>query len=433
MAKRTKNLFQWCEENGRDDIMSEAAFERDLKKEYNSSIGIEWKCEKGHKWRCEVAARTLFGLRCPKCYPEDTSLPVGTKYGCLTIIGGYDIYLLEVIEPKEKRLLQEKERFLNGNNKTKSNVKTVEFYDRCVSENRKHQKLKCQCKCGKIQYLDQGEYLRSKRKYCTEAITEERLKRVQINDINIGSVSFDERIKELFCGLAVQAWKEKQKSLYDNGRREYAKNYEHDYSGTRFESLDVLECINDKYEERYAYSDRRKKDAYCYRIYKIYRCRCYLCGKEQMVKCTQFHISAHTQYGATAYKGYWGGVQCNCHKISSFQWLVNKILMEHDISYRVEYSFSDLLSIKGNNELRFDFAIMNDENLPSLLIECQGEQHYKPIEEFGGVDQYKRQVMNDEQKREYAKNHNIPLVEISYKTKKKDEIEEILRSVSIIG
>ena len=94
-------------------------------------------------------------------------------------------------------------------------------------------------------------------------------------------------------------------------------SYDVNFTGSFFESLEVLECINENYEECYARSDLRKKDAYLYKIYKLYKCRCYLCGKELEVKCSQFHISPPTRYGATAYNGYWSGIQCDCHKISS--------------------------------------------------------------------------------------------------------------------
>ena len=55
--------------------------------EYNSPLSVYWKCRVGHEWRGHVAARTLFGLECPICNAEMATLPIGTTYGCLTIIG----------------------------------------------------------------------------------------------------------------------------------------------------------------------------------------------------------------------------------------------------------------------------------------------------------------------------------------------------------
>ena len=89
-------------------------------------------------------------------------------------------------------------------------------------------------------------------------------------------------------------------------------------------------------------------------------------------------------------------------------------MQEYNIKYRVEYSFPDLYGIAQTKLLRFDFAIFDSENKIKCLIECQGEQHYKSVEEFGGNTQYKVQVENDNLKRLYAEKRKIQLVEIPY-------------------
>lgn len=50
----------------------------------------------------------------------------------------------------------------------------------------------------------------------------------------------------------------------------------------------------------------------------------------------------------------------------------------------------------------------------NLLIEYQGEQHEHPVKHFGGKEQFKRQQEHDKRKRDYAKEHNIELLEIWY-------------------
>ena len=55
-----------------------------------------------------------------------------------------------------------------------------------------------------------------------------------------------------------------------------------------------------------------------------------------------------------------------------------------------------------------------------------------PVQEFGGNRQYNVQMKNDELKRMYAKEHNIKLIEISYKDKQIEKVEEILRVHEII-
>ena len=90
---------------------------------------------------------------------------------------------------------------------------------------------------------------------------------------------------------------------------------------------------------------------------------------------------------------------------------VNEALKITNDAFKTEYSFSDLL---GNNTspLRFDFVIFNKEKI--TIIECQGEQHYNPVDHFGGEKQFLRQQSYDNKKREYCKQHNLRLIEIPY-------------------
>ncbi|MBR6419215.1 MAG: zinc-ribbon domain-containing protein [Oscillospiraceae bacterium] len=427
MAKKTRSLAQWCADNGRNDLLREVV---PIKKElpystspnsieYDSPMSIAWLCAQGHEWQCTVVGRTLFNLKCPKCFPNGDVLPIGTNYGCLTIIS-------EPIEKKEEIFGVEQ---------------TIRYYE-------------CQCKCGKIHELDEFHFLIKKHRYCTDQITSKRIDNLRsiwdfernchsfdddsIDDYcsnsrdepttakKVDSFSVEEEIEKKFCGLAVKAWKAKQQTYKEHGRRELADKYNIDFTGTFFESLEILECIDEHFEEPYAHSDLRKKDAYLYKIYKLYRCRCYLCGKEHIVRCSQFHISPRTEYGVHAYNGYWSDIQCDCHRISSFQWIVNKLLIDNKVRYRVEYSFPDLFRTSPINKLRYDFAVFNEDGSIRCLIECQGEQHYKPVEEFGGATQYYVQKQNDRLKREYAQKHGIRLIEISYKSKQIDKIQSIL-------
>ncbi len=139
-----------------------------------------------------------------------------------------------------------------------------------------------------------------------------------------------------------------------------------------------------------------------------------------------------TKYGYHAYNGYYSDAYCDCHKISSFQWIVNKILKENNVQYRVEVSFPDLYGVGKTNLLKYDFAILNLDGTIKYLVECQGEQHYKPVDEFGGTIQFELQKKNDELKRKYAAEHGIVLWEIPYSSKKIENVEKILRLNAII-
>ena len=181
--------------------------------------------------------------------------------------------------------------------------------------------------------------------------------------------------------------------------------------GRRYESFDVLECVNNSLESVPTpyYTQRHEKKYHDITIYKEYRCRCYLCGKEKLIKCDKFGIFPPTEYGYRAYGGYWSDVFCDCHAISSFQWIVTDILMKNGIDYRVEVSFDGVYGIDNETPLRFDFAIYKEGKVWAL-IECQGEQHFMPVEEFGGEHKFIIQQRNDEEKRKYAKEHKIKLI-----------------------
>ena len=64
----------------------------------------------------------------------------------------------------------------------------------------------------------------------------------------------------------------------------------------------------------------------------------------------------------------------------------------------------------NNRHLSYDFYLP-DYN---LLIEYQGQQHEYAVDWFGGEEKFVRQQEFDTQKRNYAKNHDIHLLEIWY-------------------
>lgn len=51
----------------------------------------------------------------------------------------------------------------------------------------------------------------------------------------------------------------------------------------------------------------------------------------------------------------------------------------------------------------------------SIFIEYNGRQHYEPVEYFGGLERFNKQQARDQYLRIYCIQHNIELIEISYK------------------
>lgn len=106
-----------------------------------------------------------------------------------------------------------------------------------------------------------------------------------------------------------------------------------------------------------------------------------------------------------------GNVQsCGC-LVSKGEKEIESLLIKHRIKYKTQFIFPDL---KDKDFLRFDFAILNQDDTLSHLIEYDGIQHFKPIEYFGGEKNFKNQQRRDNIKNDYCQNNNIKLIRIRY-------------------
>lgn len=417
MGYEVKSLKDWCDKNNRDDILNEWDADSNgntiqtVSIRYNSPIKVNWKCKEGHRWYGPIVSRTLFNRGCPICNPINKLLPVGTKYGCLTIIGDYSVYNTDEKIKRIGRLRKDRDNTLNNEKLRSEYVDShIKYIDECIEylSNNEIELYQCRCKCGLIHFMSEDDFLEKKHRYCTESSKKQN--------------------KQVECGLIAN----QRRKLLDQYKRVFDKSYDVNLTNTLHEQLQILDCVDDHYEELTSYYDKRKKGGGTFTVYKKYRCRCYLCGREYIFKSQDFHISPPTRYGEHAYHGYYSDAYCSCHKIQQFQWVVNKILKENNISYRVEVQFPDLLGIGRTNFLSYDFAIINPDNTIKYLIECQGEQHYEPVAEFGGSYAFQIQQKNDEIKRKYAAEHNIKLLEIPYTIKKPAKVEKFLRENQVI-
>lgn len=89
--------------------------------------------------------------------------------------------------------------------------------------------------------------------------------------------------------------------------------------------------------------------------------------------------------------------------------LVKESLDKNRVSYIREFPIND-----GVSTLFIDFFTNYG------AIEFDGEQHFKPVEWFGGIKGYQETVQRDARKNEYCKQNNIPLLRIKF-----DEIDKI--------
>lgn len=111
-----------------------------------------------------------------------------------------------------------------------------------------------------------------------------------------------------------------------------------------------------------------------------------------------------------------GCPKCNTSKNEK---IIEKILNKYGIDYNKQKVFDNC---KHKRRLRFDFYLPEY----NICIEYNGQQHYKPIEYFGGEEKLKYTKKLDNIKRNFCKQNNIELIEISYKDNTTHKIQTII-------
>lgn len=141
-------------------------------------------------------------------------------------------------------------------------------------------------------------------------------------------------------------------------------------------------------------------------------CKCQ-CGKEIIVSGNALRTGNTTS--------------CGCNK-SKGELEIENILQKNHIEFKTQFRIKYNLNIKNSEVFKFDFAIF----YPSYFyfIEYDGEQHYYPIDFFGGEAEYQRIQNRDLLKNKYCYIHNIPLIRIPYTIKGHISLEDILCKTS---
>lgn len=135
-------------------------------------------------------------------------------------------------------------------------------------------------------------------------------------------------------------------------------------------------------------------------------------------------------------------MSCGCFRdemaISKYELCVCRYLEERGftvglgdnkpVGYVQHKSYDDLRGV-GGNRLSYDFHVRSDSG--EWLIECQGGQHYFPVDLWGGQEAFERQLEHDARKREYAKRIGIPLIEIPHTVFTYEGISDILDTFDI--
>lgn len=89
---------------------------------------------------------------------------------------------------------------------------------------------------------------------------------------------------------------------------------------------------------------------------------------------------------------------------------ISKILKELNINFIEQKTFDSCLNNKTGRLLKFDFYVPSK----NLLIEYDGEQHYRPVEFFGGTKEFINRQSLDKIKNRYANDNGFKLLRIPY-------------------
>lgn len=119
-----------------------------------------------------------------------------------------------------------------------------------------------------------------------------------------------------------------------------------------------------------------------------------------------------------------GCPKCNMSKLEI---KIEKLLRNNNIIFNQQFKPKYLKN--GKKQLSLDFYLPEYK----IAIECQGEQHYKPIKHFGGEERLIQQIEKDKLKKQLCEENNVKLLYFSNEkydeniiTDEKVLLEEIL-------
>lgn len=152
-----------------------------------------------------------------------------------------------------------------------------------------------------------------------------------------------------------------------------------DITNQRFGLVVAKECL----------SVKNKHQSY------LWRCECD-CGNTNYICSTENLLSGKIH-------------SCGCNHRSMGEQIIAEILQKNNIDFSTEETFPNLIGISGA-KLRFDFVIYNASHDIQLIVEFDGEQHYKKNSYYYND----KLLIHDEIKNQWCKDHDIPLKRIPY-------------------
>lgn len=104
------------------------------------------------------------------------------------------------------------------------------------------------------------------------------------------------------------------------------------------------------------------------------------------------------------------GHGCPYCSLSKGEEKIEKFLREHDVCHERQYEIHYKTLLCQQSKIKVDFYIPSH----NTFIEYNGQQHYNPIEKWGGQKELEKQQARDMALRQYCNEHKIKLIEIPY-------------------
>lgn len=117
-------------------------------------------------------------------------------------------------------------------------------------------------------------------------------------------------------------------------------------------------------------------------------------------------------------------MSCGCRHKSKWELFIADFLQSINVSFKKEKRFNDCRNKSGTDMLPFDFYLI-DYN---ILIEYDGEHHFRPLQHWGGEEKFKTTQENDKIKNNYCNVNNIKLLRLPY-TLTEDQIKQKILNI----
>ena len=114
---------------------------------------------------------------------------------------------------------------------------------------------------------------------------------------------------------------------------------------------------------------------------------------------------------------------CGCPKCKSSKGedIIETWLLKNSISYITQKTFE---GCSYKRLLKFDFYLPNY----NMCIEYDGEQHFRPIKYWGGLEGFKKLIIKDELKNLYCQENDLSLLRILYKDNIIETLEKNIKN-----